>query len=87
MGHQTTSFGVNSAILRVLVASHQIGYSFIRVKGLTNILFDGQGMYMDRFVTTSMPGLLILHGYGNVSNAASPPARASWWVAARRFAA
>jgi uncharacterized protein (AIM24 family) len=49
-----------------LLCSHQIGYSFIRIKGLTNILFGGQGMYMDRFVTTSTPGLLILHGYGNV---------------------
>jgi len=49
-----------------LLSSHQIGYSFIRVKGLTNILFGGQGMYMDRFITTSTSGLLILHGYGNV---------------------
>ena len=49
-----------------LLCSHQIGYSFVRVKGLTNILFGGQGMYMDRFVTTSTAGLLILHGYGNV---------------------
>jgi len=49
-----------------LLCSHQVAYSFIRVKGLTNILFGGQGMYMDRFVTTGAPGLLILHGYGNV---------------------
>ena len=49
-----------------LLASHQIKYSFVRVKGLTNILFGGQGMFMDRFVTTNTPGLLILHGYGNV---------------------
>ncbi len=49
-----------------LLSSHQISYSFVRVKGLTNILFGGQGMYMDRFITTSTPGLLILHGYGNV---------------------
>jgi uncharacterized protein (AIM24 family) len=49
-----------------LLSSHQIDYSFVRVKGLTNILFGGQGMYMDRFITTSTPGLLILHGYGNV---------------------
>jgi uncharacterized protein (AIM24 family) len=49
-----------------LLSSHQIAYSFVRVKGLTNILFGGQGMYMDRFVTTGAPGLLILHGYGNV---------------------
>jgi uncharacterized protein (AIM24 family) len=49
-----------------LLASHQIDYSFVRVKGLTNILFGGQGMYMDRFVTTGSPGLVLLHGYGNV---------------------
>jgi uncharacterized protein (AIM24 family) len=49
-----------------LLSSHHIGYSFVRVKGLTNILFGGQGMYMDRFITTTTPGLLVLHGYGNV---------------------
>jgi len=49
-----------------LLCSHQVGYSFIRIKGLANILFGGQGMYMDRFITTGAPGLLILHGYGNV---------------------
>ena len=49
-----------------LLCSHQVAYSFVRVKGLTNILFGGQGMYMDRFVTAGAPGLLILHGYGNV---------------------
>jgi uncharacterized protein (AIM24 family) len=49
-----------------LLCSHQISYSFVRIKGLSNILFGGQGMYMDRFVTTGAPGLLILHGYGNV---------------------
>jgi uncharacterized protein (AIM24 family) len=49
-----------------LLASHQIQYSFVRIKGLANIVFGGQGMYMDRFVTAGAPGLLILHGYGNV---------------------
>jgi uncharacterized protein (AIM24 family) len=49
-----------------LLASHQIDYSYQRIKGLTNILFGGQGMFMDRFITTSTQGLLILHGYGNV---------------------
>ncbi|MGH9558211.1 MAG: AIM24 family protein [Bryobacteraceae bacterium] len=49
-----------------LLSSHQIAYSFVRVKGLSNILFGGQGMYMDRFVTTGEPGMLMLHGYGNV---------------------
>lgn len=49
-----------------LVASTHIAYSYVRIKGLVNILFGGQGMFMDRFVTTTAPGLLILHGYGNV---------------------
>jgi uncharacterized protein (AIM24 family) len=33
---------------------------------LTNILHGGSGMYIDRFVTQGGPGLLILHGNGNV---------------------
>jgi len=49
-----------------LLSSHHISYSFVRIKGLRNILFGGQGMFMDRFVTAGEPGLLILHGYGNV---------------------
>jgi uncharacterized protein (AIM24 family) len=49
-----------------LAASHTITYSFVRLKGLTNILHGGGGMYMDRFVTEGAPGLLLLHGYGNV---------------------
>jgi uncharacterized protein (AIM24 family) len=49
-----------------LLASHTIGFSYARVQGLRNILFGGQGMFMDRFVTRDAPGLLILHGYGNV---------------------
>ena len=49
-----------------LVASDNINYSYVRIKGLRNILFGGQGMFMDRFVTAQTPGLLILHGYGNV---------------------
>ncbi len=49
-----------------LLASHSITYSYLRIKGLRNILFGGQGMFMDRFVTQGAPGLLLLHGYGNV---------------------
>src|SRR4051794_7693641 len=49
-----------------LLASHSIDYSYLRIKGLRNILFGGQGMFMDRFVTKGEPGLLLLHGYGNV---------------------
>jgi uncharacterized protein (AIM24 family) len=49
-----------------LLCSHTVDYSFTRIKGLRNVLFGGAGMYMDRFVTKGAPGLLVLHGYGNV---------------------
>jgi uncharacterized protein (AIM24 family) len=49
-----------------LLASHHIDYTYNRIKGLRNILYGGQGMFMDRFVTRDQPGLLVLHGYGNV---------------------
>jgi uncharacterized protein (AIM24 family) len=49
-----------------LLCSHTIDYSYARVQGLRNILFGGQGMFMDRFVAKAQPGLLLLHGCGNV---------------------
>ena len=49
-----------------LLASHSVDYSYVRIKGLRNILFGGQGMFMDRFVAQSESGLIILHGYGDV---------------------
>jgi uncharacterized protein (AIM24 family) len=49
-----------------LAASHTIAYSFVRIKGLANLLHGGNGMYLDRFVAQSYPGLLMLHGNGNV---------------------
>jgi uncharacterized protein (AIM24 family) len=49
-----------------LLASHHIDYTYLRIKGLRNILFGGNGMFMDRFVTKGDSGLLLLHGYGNV---------------------
>ncbi len=49
-----------------LVASHSIQYSFVQIKGLVNLLHGGNGMFMDRFVTQQYPGLLMLHGNGNV---------------------
>ena len=49
-----------------LLCSHTVDFSYTRVQGLRNILLGGQGMFMDRFVAQAAPGLLILHGYGNV---------------------
>jgi uncharacterized protein (AIM24 family) len=49
-----------------LLASHSIQYSFVRIKGLANVLHGGSGMWMDRFITSGYPGLLMLHGNGDV---------------------
>jgi uncharacterized protein (AIM24 family) len=49
-----------------LLASHHVEYSFVRIQGLRNILFGGQGMFLDRFVAPRQAGVLMLHGYGNV---------------------
>ena len=49
-----------------LLASHSIQYSFVRIKGLANLLHGGNGMFMDRFITAQQSGLLMLHGYGDV---------------------
>jgi uncharacterized protein (AIM24 family) len=49
-----------------LLASGRVSYSYVRINGLANILRGGNGMWLDRFVTSNAPGLLVLHGYGNV---------------------
>jgi uncharacterized protein (AIM24 family) len=49
-----------------LLATHTVSYSFVRIKDLTSLLHGGGGMFMDRFVTQTAPGVLILHGNGNV---------------------
>lgn len=49
-----------------LAATHSLDYSFVRIKGLANVMHGGEGMFMDRFVTKADQGLLLLHGYGNV---------------------
>ena len=41
---------------------------------MANILHGGNGMYMDRFVTAGYPGMLILHGNGNVFERVLGPA-------------
>ncbi len=58
-----------------LLASHSIQYSFVRIKGLVNLLHGGSGMFMDRFVTAQYPGLLMLHGNGNVLERTLAPGR------------
>jgi uncharacterized protein (AIM24 family) len=50
----------------LLAASGTLSYSYEKVQGLKTMLAAGTGMYLDRFVAAAAPGLLLLHGYGNV---------------------
>jgi uncharacterized protein (AIM24 family) len=50
----------------MVVATTSLTYSFEKLGGLKATLTAGTGMFLDRFAATGAPGLLILHGYGNV---------------------
>ncbi|HTV10934.1 MAG TPA: AIM24 family protein [Acidimicrobiales bacterium] len=50
----------------MVLASGTLSYSFEKLPGVRAMLASGSGMYMDRFMAQAAPGLLVLHGYGNV---------------------
>ena len=50
----------------LLLASGTLTYSFTKVPGLRTMLMAGTGMYFDQFTATTGPGVLVMHGYGNV---------------------
>jgi uncharacterized protein (AIM24 family) len=50
----------------LVLASGTLTYSFEKLPGLRAMLAAGTGMYLDRYVAQSGPGLLVLHGYGDV---------------------
>ena len=49
-----------------LLCSHQIGYSFVRIKGSRTSCSADRGCTWTGSSPPGAPGLLILHGYGNV---------------------
>ncbi len=49
-----------------LAATNNIDYSFERVKGFANMMLGGTGFFIDKFHGANGPGILWLHGYGNV---------------------
>lgn len=50
----------------LLVASGSLTYTFTKVPGIRTMLMAGTGMYFDQFVAQSGPGVLVVHGFGNV---------------------
>jgi uncharacterized protein (AIM24 family) len=50
----------------LVLATGTLTYSFEKLPGVRAMLAAGTGMYLDRYVAESGPGLMVLHGYGNV---------------------
>jgi len=51
-----------------LAVTGNVNYSFKRVAGVTNILFGGQGFFIDTFEAKHGEGVVWLHAYGNLFN-------------------
>ena len=49
-----------------LAATDNVDYHFTRVRGAANMLFGGTGIFIDTFHCADSPGVVWLHGYGNV---------------------
>ena len=51
---------------QLLAATSNVEYTFNRVKGVSNMLFGGNGFFVDNFQAKNAEGVVWLHGYGNV---------------------
>jgi uncharacterized protein (AIM24 family) len=49
-----------------LAATGAIDFTWERVSGVANLLFGGTGFFIDRFHAGAEPGVVWLHGHGNV---------------------
>jgi uncharacterized protein (AIM24 family) len=49
-----------------LAATASLDYTYQRVRGFSNMLFGGNGFFIDTFRAGAGDGILWLHGYGNV---------------------
>jgi uncharacterized protein (AIM24 family) len=49
-----------------LAATSNVEYTFERLRGISNIFFGQTGFFIDKFRGGREPGVLWLHGYGNV---------------------
>lgn len=49
-----------------LAATEYVDYTFERVKGFANVMAGDSGFFIDKFQSHAGPGILWVHGYGNV---------------------
>jgi uncharacterized protein (AIM24 family) len=71
--HLKAGEGIDVREHQFLAATDVVDYSFSRVKGAANMLFGGTGFFIDTFSCARQDGILWLHGYGNVFEAALKP--------------
>jgi uncharacterized protein (AIM24 family) len=64
--HLAPGAGIEVREHQFLAATANLDYSFSRVKGVSNMLFGGSGIFIDKFTSTREEGVVWLHGYGNV---------------------
>jgi uncharacterized protein (AIM24 family) len=50
----------------MLFATSTLSYTFVKLPNLKSTLAAGSGMYLDQYVASGGPGLVVMHGYGNV---------------------
>jgi uncharacterized protein (AIM24 family) len=60
-----------------LAATSTVDYSFRRVKGISNLLFGGTGLFIDTFHAARDNGIVWLHGYPAVTET---PLRSTWKI-------
>lgn len=58
--------GIHIREHQFLAATDNIEYTFERIKGITNMMFGGTGLFIDKFQCNGPEGIVWLHGYGNV---------------------
>ncbi len=49
-----------------LAATEQVSYSVTRIKGIMNWVFGGNSIIVDQFRAETTPGIVWVHGFGNV---------------------
>lgn len=59
-----------------LAATASVDFTFNWVKGMSNILFGGTGLFIDTFYCPQYEGVVWLHGYGNVFEVVLQPGEA-----------
>lgn len=64
--HLTAGQAIDVREHQYLAATDQVSYSVTRIKGIMNWVFGGNTLIVDQFRAESAPGIVWLHGFGNV---------------------